>query len=387
MPWVVPPMRIAFICRSLGIGGAERQLALLAKGLAGRGHNVTIIEFYDDGMRIDDFAASNVRLVSLAKRGRYHAFGPLFALWRELRRIRPHIVHGYVTVPNIVSLAALALRPRPKIVWGLRSSDMEMSNYDWLNRVTYRLEGTLLRFADLVIVNSGAGLTRAQQRGAPIGKLTMIHNGVDTALFQPNPAARSEVRRSFGIDDLTMLIGHVARVDPMKDHQSFLKAIALIARHRSNLRALCVAAGKNEELDNLRHDVTRLGLDGVVTITGGTLTIERTLPAFDLMCLSSRFGEGLPNVVLEAMSCGIPCVVTAVGDAPELVGSSGAVARPGDPAHIASTIEALIQRLEAEGTALQDANRARAQHFSIDALVIRTEQALLDVRGAVHNCG
>src|SRR5262245_38320506 len=177
MPWVVPHMRIAFICRSLGIGGAERQLALLAKALAGRGHDVTIIIFYDDGTRIEDVSASNVRLVSLAKRGRYHAFRPLFALWRELRRLRPHIVHGYVTVPNIVSLVALALRPRPKIVWGFRSSDMEMPNYDWLSRLTYRLEGVLLRFVDLVIVNSRAGLTRAQQRGASLGKLTVIQNG------------------------------------------------------------------------------------------------------------------------------------------------------------------------------------------------------------------
>jgi len=382
MPWHPSPMRIAFVCRSLGIGGAERQLSLLAKGLAERDHEVTVISFYDDGPPIEDFATSRVRVVSLAKRSRYHVFGPVIALLRELRHLQPHIVHGYVTVPNILSLLALAIRPRPKIVWGMRSSDMNMANYDWLNRWTYHLEGALLRFADLMVVNSRAGLTIALGRGAAAEKIIMIHNGVDVARYRPNAKMRDDVRRSFGIDEAIVLIGHVARIDPMKDHGTFLRAVAHLAQHRSNIRALCIAAGDDTAQGDLRRKVAQLGLEDVVIVASGTITIERIFAAFDIMCLSSRFGEGLPNVVLEAMSCGVPCVVTAVGDAPELVGRLGEVAPPGDPVQLASMMDTLIGRLATEGTALREANRARAQHFSIDTLVTQTEQALLEVRDA-----
>src|SRR6185295_2466977 len=130
--------------------------------------------------------------------------------------------------------------------------------------------------------------------------------GVDTERFVPNPAARSAFRARIGVSPDAPLIGIVARRHPMKDHPTFLRAAASFALKRPDARyVLCGdGCGPGSRLEPL---IESFGLSGRVILLGAVTNIENIYPAFDVLTLSSAYGEGFPNVLIEAMSCGVPC--------------------------------------------------------------------------------
>lgn len=138
----------------------------------------------------------------------------------------------------------------------------------------------------------------------------------------------------------TVIIALVARVDPMKDHAAFLDAAQQVAKVRQNVCFLLV--GKDTQ--TLASAVAAKGLTERVRLLGYRKDIECLLPAVDVVCLSSAFGEGFPNVLGEAMACGIPCVSTDVGDARSIIADTGLVVPARDPASLAHAMIDLIDR-------------------------------------------
>src|SRR5206468_9156694 len=134
--------------------------------------------------------------------------------------------------------------------------------------------------------------------------------------YQPDAAARGAVRREFGIPEGAIVLAHIARVDPMKDHATFLAAMTRLPE----ISALMVGAG-TENLPAGRN-VIRLGRRD---------DVARLLPAADFVVSSSRFGEGFSNALAEGMACGLPAIATDVGDASVIVGDTGFVVSPEDP--------------------------------------------------------
>src|SRR3977135_3267484 len=133
-------MRIVFLPRSLNYGGAERQLVALAIGLAARGHALTVGVFYAAGPLEKELHEAGIAVRVLDKRGRWDTFSFLWRLIQFLRREKPEVIHSYLCVPNILAALLSLLFPRVRIAWGVRASDVELDRYDWLARLTYRLE-------------------------------------------------------------------------------------------------------------------------------------------------------------------------------------------------------------------------------------------------------
>jgi len=370
-------MRVVLLTQTLNVGGAERQIVALACGLLRRGHEVTVAPFYDGGPLEAGLHRGQVPVARLGKRGRWDVPAFLWRLSRLLRECRPDVVYAFLPVPNL--LAAL-LRPvmRPsRVAWGVRASDMDLSRYDGLTALTYRLEARLARFADLVIANSEGGKAHALRCGFPAASLRVVPNGIDMAAYRPDARLRAATRRALSLGDGQRAVGMVARLDPMKDHDTFLRAAALLAADSPHLRFVVVGDGPAGRAEGLRALAGSLGLAGRIMWTGRRDDVAALYNAFDMACLGSAFGEGFPNVVGEAMACGTPCTVTAVGDAPLIVGDTGEVAPPGDPAALAGAIRRLLGRLDAEGDALGAACRRRiGDHFSLETMVERTESLL-----------
>jgi glycosyltransferase involved in cell wall biosynthesis len=152
----------------------------------------------------------------------------------------------------------------------------------------------------------------------------------------------------------------------MKDHAAFLEAAQQVARARQNVCFLLVGKGTQ----TLAASVAAKGLTDRVRILGYRSDIESLLPGVDMLCLSSAFGEGFPNVLGEAMACGIPCVSTDVGDARSIIGDTGLVVPVRAPASLAQAIIDLIDRGPAAREQLGRAARARIEtDFSLARIV------------------
>ena len=322
--------KILFFIRSLNAGGAERQLVYTAKGLVELGYDVTVLTFYSGGFYAEELSCARVRLLSLNKKGRWDLVAFLTRLISTLRTEAPDVVYSFLGGANIFAIIARPFIPRMQIVWGVRSSNMDLNNYGRVACWSYLVECRLARFADRIIANSHAGLKYAVAHGFPEAKLVVITNGIDTKRFRPDKAAGKRIRKSWGVGEDERLVGLVGRIDPMKGHSTFLEA-AVLTRHRlPNVRFVCVGEGETEYENAMRKLATEMGLDDVLIWAGECSNMVEVYNALDITSSSSSYGEGFPNVVGEAMSCGVPCQVTDVGDSALIVGQTGLVVPPND---------------------------------------------------------
>ena len=369
-------MRIAFLTRSLNYGGAERQLVALAKGLQERGHLVTVAVFYAGGPLEKELRDVMIDVRVLDKRGRWNTLDFLWRLIKFLHLEKPDVIHSYLCVPNILTALLSLLFPRVRIAWGVRASNVELDKYDWLARLTYRVECLLSRVADLIIVNSYAGLDYAAAHGFPRNKMVVVHNGIDTDRFNPDQEMRRRVRSEWGVGEDETLIGMVARLDPMKDHVNFLRAAALMTKERSGLRFVCVGMGSNDYQKKLIELSEQLRLADAVIWAGPRADMPAVYNAMDVI-VSSSCSEGFPNVIGEAMSCGVSCVVTDVGDSARLVGDIGEVAPSKNPEELKAAIERSVSKIIRDNCAQACKRQRIIERFSIAELVSKTEAHLL----------
>ena len=180
----------------------------------------------------------------------------------------------------------------------------------------------------------------------------VVPNGIDTEVFKPDPAARAAVRGELAIPADALVVAHVARADPMKDHVTLLAAMAQLPA----LRALLIGPG-TEKLAEVPN-VVRLGR---------RLDVARLLAASDIVVSSSAFGEGFSNALAEGMSCGLPAVATDVGDAREILGGTGLIVPARDPQALAAALHTLAEEPVATRAARGERARSRiVENFTLD---------------------
>lgn len=376
--WGTPPLRLVILSRSLDYGGAERQIVALARGLHERGHRVVVAVLYSGGPLEHDLQAAGVPVQSFAKRGRWDVIGFLLRLIRFLRRERPQIVHGYLEFQNVLATLTQPIH-RGRVVWGVRASDRPMARYDWLVQVVNRFERVASRFPDLIVSNSHAGRAHVLSLGFPANRVIVIPNGIDTDRFRPDPVAGRRLRDELGISHSDAVVGLVGRFDPMKDHPSFLTAAAQLAAQRAEVRFLSVGAGPAETAAALAARAERLGVASRVIWAGPRGDMPAVFNALDVAVSASSSGEGFPNVVGEAMACGVPCVVTDVGDSARVVGDRGEVVPPRDPIALAAGIDRLLTRAQQNDLDPVAIRMRIVEEFSVRSLVEQTEAVLTSV--------
>jgi glycosyltransferase involved in cell wall biosynthesis len=372
---------VLFLIPSLDAGGAERQMIGLAAGLARAGWRVRVLTFYGGGTLADDLTGRGVVVESLRKGGRSDL--PAFAvrLVRAIRRDRPDVVHAYLLAPNIATVAVRPFIRGVPVVWGVRTSNMNLGRYGRWSSLVFTISCRLARFADLIVCNSKAGLDYHAVMGYPRDRMVLIANGIDHERFAPDPTARRRIRAEWAIPDEAALVGLVGRLDPVKDHATFLRAAALVAADRRDVRFVCVGPGPMAVRDALERLTAELGLAGRVTWAGGRSDLGAVYNAFDLAVSSSAWGEGFPNAVAEAMATAVPCVVTDVGDSAAVVGATGWVCSAGQPAELAA---AIATALSSPADLLQRGARARrriATEFSEDRRDRTTAEVLCGLIG------
>ena len=176
--------RLVFLTKNLAIGGAERQLVTLAKGLDRSIFEVTVLCLYGGGELIRELTNAGVSVISLDKSGRWDLARFSRRFVAVLRKLQPDILHSYLTVQNLLTVFVRpALPAATRVVWGVRASNMDMRQYDWLAKSTSWLESRVSRFADLIIFNSNAGRNYHLAAGFDGSRTAVIPNGVDTRRF------------------------------------------------------------------------------------------------------------------------------------------------------------------------------------------------------------
>jgi glycosyltransferase involved in cell wall biosynthesis len=369
---------------SLIAHGAERQLYELVRHMDPDQFEIHVVAFYGpvttgEGDLSSELAAlPGATLHCLHKRrGALGYLASLPRLFSLMRQVHPDVLHGYMD-GNFPVLLLGRVFHKP-VVWGIRRASRDLMKLDPISRRLLWLSGRLARFVDLVIFNSEAGRLNHSVLGMRAPRMEVVVNGFDIERFQPDPPQGAAQKEAWGIPPDAPLIGIVGRLDPVKDHPTFLRAAARLSQQWPSAKFICLGGGSEAYRASLEDMAKSLGIEGRVQFPGACLDMSRAYNALSVLVLSST-DEGFPNVLGEAMACGVPCVATRVGDAEALVGPLGIVVNPGDDLAIAEALATLLRESPQERASRAVASRQRiCSTFSVEALARNTEQLLLNL--------
>lgn len=368
------PLRILHIITDLCVAGAEMKLYKLLATTNRERFTPTVISMRDRGELRERIEALGIPVFSLGIRGPLPGPVSVNRLVRIVRQARPDVIHGWMYHGNLAAqFAAAFARERPSVLWSVHQSLYSFVYERWLTAAVIKLGAHLSPRPEKIVYVSRTSATQHEVVGYNKEKTMVFHQGFDTEKFAPSAAARRSVREELGLSEDALLIGLAGRYHPVKDHANFLRAAELVSKRRPE--ACFVLCGKGVDRANaeLRALVEEKQMRGRIHLLGERRDIQRIMAALDI-AVSSSCSEGFPNVVGEAMSSGVPCVVTAVSDLPEIVGTTGRVVPPRDSAALAAAIEELVALGRVDRQALGQAARARViERYSLESSVAQYE--------------
>jgi glycosyltransferase involved in cell wall biosynthesis len=380
-------MRILHIIPDTDTGGAEMMLLkLLAAADRSRfdHHVLSMLPVQEVGERI---AHLGIPVHTLSMRPGLPCPGDIVRLRALAGRLKPDLLQGWMYHGDLAaSVAAFSFFPLRRgsipLFWNIRQTNLsrQLNSRSTLRSAALcaRLSGKL---PERIICCSEASRQSHIAFGYTPDPMTVIPNGFDTEHFAPDPEARKTFRREIGAEPGDCVIGLVARLDPQKDHATFFKAARLLytqveTEHQKGASMplpLFALAGEDIHWDNpalraLIGEDRRSPFGSRIRLLGRRSDVASLYPGFDISGTSS-LGEGFPNVLGEAMSCSVPCVVTDVGDSALLIGSTGIVVPPGSPEALAQGWYHLLSSGEEERRTLGTSARRRIlDHYSIASI-------------------
>jgi len=372
-------LTILFLVQGLEIGGAERQLVTLARGLRRRGHRVIVVPFYEGGPLRQGLIAERVEILDLKKAGRWDVVPFVFRLLRTIRVVKPEVIYSFLTVPNILLAAIKLLIPGGGTAWGIRSAGMDLSRYDRVIRLTYLVERILAWLPDKIIVNSRAAMSFFESQGYPADRLVAVPNGIDTDYFFFEECGRHDQREAWGFEKDDFVLGFSARLDPIKDHETFIEAVSICKKTNSRLKFVCAGGGPKNRTKNLKELTEKLNLERDLIWAGELKDMRGFYSACDAITLTS-YSESFPNGIAEAMACELPPVSTDVGDCRWIVGDAGIIVPPKEPEALAQAWLQLASETKEKHVLRGEKSRQRIlDNFSQDTMIAESERVLLKI--------
>ncbi len=376
-------MRIVHIITGLPTAGAQMALYRLLSNINREKFESVVISLMDRGPVGEMIEQLGIPVYSLdMKRG---VPGPM-AIQQFLHLIRtmpvPDVLQGWEYHGNIASSIARYLLPGKHFVfWNIRHTPTKLSDEKRLTALIIRFGKLISSHVDSIIYN--ADISRSVHEGLGYEKSTgvVLYNGFDLIQFAPSEEIGRAVRMELGIAPTDPLVALIARFHPMKDHASFFHAAGLLMKKRPN--AQFVLSGENVDVHNeyLGELITENGLSNNVHLLGERLDIPRLLTAIDILTVTSAWGEGFPNIVGEAMACGVPCIVTNIGDSAKIVGETGIVVPPQDPLSIFNALDKLLSMKSEQRCVLGIAARKRVEENYALTKMIKSYEDLYEKIG------
>jgi sugar transferase (PEP-CTERM/EpsH1 system associated) len=360
-------IHILHVLDSLGRGGLENGVVNLIRELDSSQFEHTVVALRRLGENASRLPESRVSIRRLASEGAGRSRYQIRDIARTIREVRPDVVHSR-NWGAIEAVVAAKLAGKCAVVHSEHGYDTESARSEPLRRVLFRRAA--FELADQVCaVSDELRRVHARRTGFNPGRISVIHNGVDTRRFRPDPEVRSRVRRELGIGDLGFCIGCVANFSPVKDHPTLLEAVGLFARECPDWRLVLIGDGPGRAgIEEIAASDPALG--GRVLFLGASDRVPELLNALDAHVLPSLI-EGISNALLESMASGVPPIATATGGNPEVVedGRSGLLTPIGDARAIAEQLTRLWRKPDWRATIAAEATRRIHQEFSLPAMV------------------
>jgi glycosyltransferase involved in cell wall biosynthesis len=334
---------ICHLITGLYTGGAERMLYNLLSKSNRELFSPIVISLMDRGTFGDRIESLGIPVYSIGMKPGVVTPAKLLQLVQTIRGFKPDLIQGWMYHGNLAAfLSGLFLSPKVPVLGCIQFSIGSLNSEKLMTQAVVRVGATISNFVSQNIFVSKNSKTQHEQLGYSSTNSCVIPNATDTSVFKPSQEARLKLRTELGLPEKTIFIGLFARYNPMKDHANFLKAAKLLHQKFSHVHFLLAGRNVDDKNQNLQNLIQELGIVSQVHLLGERQDIPYIASALDIFSLSSAYGEAFPLAIGEAMSCGVPCVVTDVGDSAWIVGNTGKVVPPKEPQLLANAYQELI---------------------------------------------
>ena len=364
------PPSVVHIITGLPVGGAQTMLSEIVRRQQQAGDRLLVISLTELGAVGEQLRQGGVQVRALAMNRSLPSPFDLLRLRRLIKDFAPDLVQTWMYHADLIGGLAARLAGIHSVVWNIRHGDLRSGVDKRTTILTARLCGFLSRWVPrLILCNSHHATGIHEKLGYQRQRLKVVPNGIDVEKYCPLPNAAASVRMELGLNDKARLVGLVARFDPQKDHRRFIAAAEIVARRHENIHFLLCGENIDKSNQDLAGWIDRTSVADQFHLLGVRDDVPRLTAALDLSVSSSAHGEGFSNIIAEAMACGVPCVVTDIGDSALIIGDTGWIVPAENEEALADAMHAALSE-PVDGHKLRG-ERARARivdQFSIDEI-------------------
>lgn len=366
--------KILFVIGSLRVGGAERQMTLLAKEIAKCNVDVKVFVLTADGPLKDYLEKLKISIIDGGYELKASKFKKGFLLFRcQLKLIwtclswRPQIVHAFLPHSNFMASVSARIAFLPFIITSWRS----LTNYRVNKFSFYLLDYLAMRLSSCIVCNSQAVLNDIckENKALILPKSHVIYNGVALSSKQPDENDRCYGREILGLSPEDIGLVYVANLIPYKGHLDLIEAFTLLKKIHRNLKLFLIGEDRGI-LHNLEKHTHELQTDKDVVFLGGRKDVSTLLRCMDIGIMASH-EEGFSNALLEKLAAGLPIVATNVGGNPEALENMTGCLLVGqrNPIEMYEALDFIIRNLEELKSKSTDRIQRTYNRFSINTMV------------------
>jgi glycosyltransferase involved in cell wall biosynthesis len=394
--------RVLFLTESFlpVLGGGERHIDSLTRGLAAEGTPVTVLTRQGEASWPRDEVQAGVHIIRVppagpGRMGKYRMVPHALAALRRLSGTYDVLVVRGTRVLGLPGLLAARTLGAAVVLQAEVNGEMSGEVYTWGTpwdrpsvrsavRGAVRLRNRLVGDADAFVAMSAALRDEFLAAGIPPERIAHIPHGVDTRRFSPaQPGARGALRGRFGVPAQALVIAYTGRLLRGKGLEDLLEAFARLLPQRAEAVLLVVGSGEGQSLsveDALRRRAAQPDLAGRVVFTGRIEDVEQALQAADVFVFPSVF-EALGLSLVEAAACGLPAVGARTGGIPDVIaeGRSGLLFPPGDVAGLEAALRSLASDPARRAAMGAEARRVACARFDADAALVRYRALFAEV--------
>lgn len=368
------PRRILQIIATLDRAGAEKALVLLATNLPRDAFDVHVCALTRGGPYEAELRKHNIPVTVIGKRWKID----LCAFWRLRRLIahlKPDLVQTWMFTANAYGRVAALSAGTKNLIASEQCADL------WKRWYELEIDRRLAQRTARIVVNGQSVCDFYIAKGIPENKFVLISNGV--GLHQPTRLSRSDLLRSLHLPEETRLIATVGRLWPQKRVDDAISAAQLLCAHDKDVHVLIIGDGpQRSALERIRD---RAQLQDCVHFLGHRNDVDQMVEHFDVLWLASSY-EGLPNVVMEAMSAAVPVVATDIPGNNDLVvpGKTGFLVPVGDYKSLARYTDKVLGDPELARQMGESGRKEMQESYSIDRLVNQHTELYHSVLNSPH---
>jgi glycosyltransferase involved in cell wall biosynthesis len=331
------------IVSGLRTAGAELMLFRLIKHLDRNYFNINVISLTSEGGVGVMLSSQGIRVHALHIDGFFNLIIGFLNLIRLIRKICPDVVQTWMYHADLIGGLASRIAGVSNIVWSIRNSSLAFETTKISTYAVAKICSIFSSWLPTIIINCS---TSARDTHVSFGydakKMVVIPNGFELDIFIPISGARNAIRSELCLASERQIVGLIGRYHAIKNHVGFIRAAIKIASINPNVDFLLAGEGvdtSNSELQRLIHSANLLER---FHFLGQRSDMPLIMSSLDVL-VSASLGEAFPNVIGEAMACGIPCVATDVGDAAYIIGDTGKIVPVNDSDSLADSVLELLE--------------------------------------------